>query len=194
MSNRRQQILEAFRKRLHHYGYDKTTMAEIASDVGISVGTLYLEFDSKEDILAGLMEETTRLFEETFREIASSDRPAAERLREVLLSRVALSDRCCRAGAHAGEVLLAGADRCQRKSREKETRYLELLESLVAQGAEAGEFDVADPAATARTLREALSVYLPPQSQSRSSEEVLRGAEDLVNLLIRGLMATLQRV
>ncbi|MBA2565539.1 MAG: TetR/AcrR family transcriptional regulator [Gemmatimonadetes bacterium] len=190
--SRRQQILEAFRKRLHHYGYDKTAMAEIAADVGISVGSLYLEFDSKEDILAGLVEETSREFEHAFSAIAGSDRAWAEKLREVLLARVALSDRCCREGAHAGEVVTA-AQKCRRVAADKEARYQQLLERLLREGMGAGELEQGDPVSTARVLREAISVYLPPLSQVRSSEEVLEGAEALVSLLIRGLSAQYQR-
>ncbi|MFN2431428.1 MAG: TetR/AcrR family transcriptional regulator [Gemmatimonadota bacterium] len=193
MTSRRQQILEAFRKRLHHYGYDKTTMAEIAADLGISVGTLYLEFDSKEHILAGLMEETVRGFEEAFRLILEAPSAAPDKLRDLLLTRVELSDRCCREGAHAGEILLPGADRCRRVGSEKEARFLALLESVVAGGVEAGELESADPAATARALRDAIAVYLPPQSLECASEDLLARAESLVNLLVRGLHPQLVR-
>ncbi|MEE9229856.1 MAG: helix-turn-helix domain-containing protein, partial [Acidobacteriota bacterium] len=41
---RRREILQAARRRLEHYGYEKTTMAEIASDAGMAVGTLYQYF------------------------------------------------------------------------------------------------------------------------------------------------------
>lgn len=194
LGRRRQQILEAFRKRLHHYGYDKTTMAEIASDVGISVGTLYLEFDSKEDILAAVMEETTRDFEETFRGILSSQASAAEKLRDVLLARVALSDRCCREGAHAGEVLLAGAEKCRRMSSEKEDRYLGLVARLLEDGIAAGEFEVCDVAGTSGVLRDAITAYLPPRSMTWPSEEVVARAGTLVDVLIRGLAPQPARV
>lgn len=187
MTSRRQQILEAFRRRLRHYGYDKTTMSEIAGDVGISVGTLYLEFDSKEDILAGLMEETARRFEEAFREVVESPLPWAEKLKEVLRKRIELSDRCCREGAHGGEVLLAGAPKCRRMSSEKEALYLGLLEELIRGGVAAGELETPEPAQSARILRDAIASYLPPMSVQRPSEEVIERSQALVDLLVRGL-------
>ena len=193
MTNRRAQILDAFRKRLRHYGYDKTTMAEIAADAGISVGTLYLEFGGKEDILAALAEETAREFEEVFRSIIQSDRSAPQKLKAVLEARVALSDRYCREGAHSGEVLLSHADRCARMKSAKEAKYLALLERILTVGVEAGELEVADPPTTARILRDAISAYLPPQSLPKPSEEVLARASELIDLLIRGLQPQLQR-
>jgi AcrR family transcriptional regulator len=187
MTARRRQILEAFKKRLDHYGYDKTTMAEIAADVGISVGTLYLEFDSKENILAALLEETAREFQNTFLSIASSDRPASVRLKEVLLARVQLSDRCCRKGVHSGDVLLKGAPKCQRKKAEEEGRFLGLVERLIREGVRAGELDTPDAECTARVLRDALTAYLPPHSMTEGSEQVYKRADELVGLMIKGL-------
>lgn len=194
MSDRRQQILEAFRKRLHHYGYDKTTMSEIATDVGISVGALYLEFRSKEDILAALTEETAREFEAVFRGIAASQLPAPQRLRDLLRARVELWNRCCREAAHSGEVLLARSDRCTAMRSAKEARYLGLLERILADGAQSGELVVSDVQDCARLLRDAISVYLPPRSLERESGEVRADARRLIDLLVRGLTQELQRV
>lgn len=191
--NRRRQILKAFKKRLDHYGYDKTTMAEIAGDVGISVGTLYLEFGSKEDILGALMDETAREFEAAFRAIADSDRPSPQKLKEVLQTRVELSDRCCRAGAHSVEVLLAGAEKCREMKCAREERFVELLERLVAEGVERGELETADPLRSARLLRDAISPYLPPESLAHPSEEILARARELGELVVRGLQTHLVR-
>ncbi|HEY7529611.1 MAG TPA: TetR/AcrR family transcriptional regulator [Gemmatimonadota bacterium] len=183
-------MLEAFRRRLRHYGYDKTTMAEIASDVGISVGTLYLEFDGKEDILAALTEETAREFERTFTDIASSGRGALDRLREVLAARVALSDRCCREGAHGGEVLVSGAPRCRKATEEKEERFLALVEGLIREGVAAGDVAASDPPAAARALRDGIALFLPPHSLDVPRDELLSRADRVLDLLLAGLTST----
>lgn len=46
----REQILHAAMDRIMHYGYAKTTMAEIARDCGMSAGNIYRFFASKLDI------------------------------------------------------------------------------------------------------------------------------------------------
>ncbi|MEL7109479.1 MAG: TetR/AcrR family transcriptional regulator [Pseudomonadota bacterium] len=46
----REQILQAAMDRIMHYGYAKTTMAEIARDCGMSAGNIYRFFASKIDI------------------------------------------------------------------------------------------------------------------------------------------------
>ncbi len=51
---RRQKILGVAERLFGHYGPAKTTMADIARACGIGVGSVYLDFDSKEAILAEL--------------------------------------------------------------------------------------------------------------------------------------------
>jgi AcrR family transcriptional regulator len=46
----RDRILHAATERIMHYGYAKTTMAEIAADCGMSAGNIYRFFESKADI------------------------------------------------------------------------------------------------------------------------------------------------
>ena len=48
------QILEAATERFRHYGYRKTTMAEVAGDCLMSAGNLYRYFESKSDIGAAV--------------------------------------------------------------------------------------------------------------------------------------------
>ncbi len=46
----RDRILHAATERIMHYGYAKTTMAEIAADCGMSAGNIYRFFESKADL------------------------------------------------------------------------------------------------------------------------------------------------
>lgn len=48
-------ILEVAAKKFAHYGYDKTTIEEIAKDADIGKGSIYLHFRSKEEILLELV-------------------------------------------------------------------------------------------------------------------------------------------
>jgi len=62
--DRRRRILDAASRLLMRYGYDKTTMNDIAHEAGISKGGVYLAFDSKEDLFYDLiMEESLRTVE-----------------------------------------------------------------------------------------------------------------------------------
>ena len=52
---REQRILDAAANLIAHYGYDKTTVDEIAREAGVSKGAIYLHFKSKEDLFEALL-------------------------------------------------------------------------------------------------------------------------------------------
>lgn len=54
-SKREHRILEAAAKLFAHYGYDKTTVSDIAKAAGISKGAVYLHYASKEELFDKLI-------------------------------------------------------------------------------------------------------------------------------------------
>lgn len=52
---REQRILDAAAELIIHYGYDKTSVSEIADAAGISKGAIYLHFSSKEELFEALL-------------------------------------------------------------------------------------------------------------------------------------------
>jgi AcrR family transcriptional regulator len=53
---REQRILDATAALIMRQGYDKTTMSDVADEVGISRGIVYLHFDSKEKLFEALFQ------------------------------------------------------------------------------------------------------------------------------------------
>ena len=52
---RADRILDAAADLIMHYGYDKTTVSDIAREAGVSKGAIYLHWRSKEDLFEALM-------------------------------------------------------------------------------------------------------------------------------------------
>jgi len=52
---REQRILDAAADLFVHYGYDKTTVDDIAREAGVSKGAIYLHFKSKDALFEGLL-------------------------------------------------------------------------------------------------------------------------------------------
>jgi len=52
---RERRILEAAAKLIAHYGFDKTTVSDIANEAGISKGAVYLHYKSKDDLFDALI-------------------------------------------------------------------------------------------------------------------------------------------
>src|SRR4051812_176649 len=92
----RSKILSAAEERLWHYGFKKTTIDEIAADAGVGKGTVYLYFDSKEDIALAIMAQFKMSSLACQQSIARDPlRDPQQKLKDILIS-PALSafDRC----------------------------------------------------------------------------------------------------
>lgn len=52
---REQRILDAAARLFMHYGYDKTTVSDIAEEAGVSKGAIYLHYESKDALFEALL-------------------------------------------------------------------------------------------------------------------------------------------
>lgn len=89
---RRLAILDAARTVLFRDGMTAVSMNKIAEAAEVSVGTLYLYFDSKEELFAALQEEGLDLLGELIQRAASRDEPPPERLRRMALAYLEFSE------------------------------------------------------------------------------------------------------
>jgi len=81
---RKEEIIRAAAKLFSQKSYHDVTMDDIAEKVGVAKGTIYLYFDSKENLYLEIMEETYEEIESILeRETAKSD-PAPVKLKKVL--------------------------------------------------------------------------------------------------------------
>ena len=185
-------ILDATDRLLARYGYKKMTVEDISVEVGIGKGTIYLHFTSKEEIVLSHIDRIVERVKERLRELATSDAPAAERLRSMLLTRVlyrfdsiqhytqSLSDllAALRPGLMARRALYFEAE-------------AQIFAELLIAGRESGEFDFQDEKATARALLQATNGLLPyslSTAELGAREEVEKRAADITDLVIRGLL------
>jgi AcrR family transcriptional regulator len=59
---RRQQIVEAARARFASHGFARTSMADIVTESGLSVGALYRYFSSKDELVSAVCEQASDAF------------------------------------------------------------------------------------------------------------------------------------
>jgi AcrR family transcriptional regulator len=65
-------------------GYAETKMTDIARETGISVGALYLRFNSKEDLCMALINDQTKDYEKVARNVAGADKEPLQALRDYI--------------------------------------------------------------------------------------------------------------
>jgi AcrR family transcriptional regulator len=76
------QILEAARKRFAHFGLAKTTMTEIASDIGMSKASLYYYFPDKEHLFSAVVEREMNTFIERMEALLETAGPATDKVQQ----------------------------------------------------------------------------------------------------------------
>jgi AcrR family transcriptional regulator len=104
---KREAILKAAKQRLRKYGVQKTTMQEIAKDAGIAVGTLYLYFKNKDDILIASTEEFAKQHLLDMEKILNYADSPPEKLKVYIIKRFHASQETRNSGDHAAELARA---------------------------------------------------------------------------------------
>ncbi|MEQ8662356.1 MAG: TetR/AcrR family transcriptional regulator, partial [Gammaproteobacteria bacterium] len=182
-------ILDAAQRRLLQYGYHKTTMAEIADDVGMSAANLYRYFASKEDIAA---ECASRCMNERLARLrVVAERPAgdvAAKLLDYALELIDDSHALAGTDSKIGELVATITRQRPALVHAKLTIHEQLLAHILAEGVAHGEFDVTDVADTARQLLGALMLFdVPLFVGLYPRAEFERRAQATVRLLLDGL-------
>lgn len=185
---RRQLVLQTAARLLRHYGPMKTTIADIAREAGIGVGSVYLEFCSKDDIVEALSSDGHGRVIAAMRSALAVEGPCADRLRAMLDARFAAFFQLSDEGAHAADLLC-----CERSAVQSvHKRFLEeqhaLVAGFLAEAHRAGEFAVEDAGASAHALLTAYETLTPPFLYARCRESAEARHAALHDLVLRGLL------
>jgi AcrR family transcriptional regulator len=184
---RRAQILDCAEKLLAHYGPGKTTIGDIARETGIGIGSVYLEFGSKDDIIGELASRRHQRVLEAMRRAAAQG-SYAERLTGALEARIQTLFELSGQGIHACDLVFcksAAVKASYGRFREDE---LELVAQLLRDGTKAGELEVRQPKRVAELVQRAYATFSPPWLFEQDRKEVLACVRALNELLLTGLL------
>ncbi len=192
----RRQIIDAAAKRIAHYGYNKTCMAEIARDCGMSPGNLYRYFESKLDICECIARGQVKEKLRHLRKILDrTDLSAAEKLEEYILKEMEYT-------YHKIEQYPTLVEQTTRQLMSQRPLLMNeflaksraLLAKILEEGNARGEFSIGDVDTTAEMIQSATMKYRYPQIHtrvgiSRTLDDLAREARGVVRMLIHGLKA-----
>ncbi|WP_394842616.1 TetR/AcrR family transcriptional regulator [Pendulispora brunnea] len=187
-AERRKVILDAARRLLCHYGPHKTTIAEIAREAEIGVGTVYLEFASKEAIIGALSDLEHALVLDAMHEAIARKRAEgasfADQIAALLDARVEMFLARGSQGAHTKDLLHCGNPGVKDAHLRFEVSERTLLAHLLFEGAQEGELQAfASTEETARALLLVYAAFAPPKLFCSPADEVrqmLRAVHELV--------------
>jgi AcrR family transcriptional regulator len=186
MDDKRQRILEAARKRFRYYGVRKTTMQEIARDAGVAVGTLYLYFKDKDDLLVAGTEEYVTRHRRHAEAILASDAPAADKLRRYVLDRFRASQATRAGGYRPAAELLREVLRVRPERQVEEGRMMaEYFVRILRLGMATGELYSDDPERDARVFLLSLAFLFPSAVDERAPTPTEEDALLVVNWFVQ---------
>jgi AcrR family transcriptional regulator len=190
----REAILDATDRLLARYGYRKMTIEDIAREVGIGKGSIYLHFASKEEVVLSHVDRIVERLKVRLLAIARDDALApAERLRLMLVERVLFRFDSVQHYTESLTDLLAALRPGLLARRERHfEEESHVLAEVLREGRRAGLFHFHDAQATARTLLLATNSLLPYSLSTRElgdREDIEREASRIVQLLLHGLLA-----
>ncbi len=185
----RERILQAADTRFQQYGYNKTTMAEIAGDCKMSAANLYRYFASKLDIGAALAGCCLREEEEKLTHIVAQNKiSASERLEQYILETLRYTHHhwstLPRIDEMVGDICKSRPEMVQQHLDGKRNQ----LKTLINDGNATGEFSVEHVGKAADAILAATTVFdVPHFMHMHSLEEYESMAHSLSELLLKGL-------
>lgn len=187
----RKKIIEAARKRFTHYGYGKTTMADLACDCAMSPGNLYRYFSGKLDIAEEICREASTQTAEELKHVLKLPRcTAAKRLKNFLFQDLRATYKALEDDPRLVEMAQIVTHERPQFHNEGLKRERQVLQQILEIGCESGEFDVDDPEAAAEMIQAATMKFSYPQLFTRLTLAALeRELAGVADLLIRGLLS-----
>ena len=185
-------ILDAVDVLLAKFGYKKMTMDDVARQVGIGKGTIYLHFSGKEELVLAHIDRIADRVIRNLEEIAGTSDTPDRQLRRMLVLRVLLRfDSVVDYSQNLSDLLSSVRPALVARRETHFEREAAVLESVLREGARRGSLDCPDPRSASFVLIRSTNSLLPFNLTARElgrREEVENLAGRIADLLIKGLL------
>jgi len=184
-------ILDAVDVLLAKYGYKKMTMEDVARQVGIGKGTIYLHFPGKEELVLAHIDRIAERVVTGLREIAGSPEPPGARLRRMLVHRVLFRfDSVLHYSQNLSDLLSSVRSALLARREAHFENEAKAFEDVLREGVRSGALDCPDPRATSRVLIQCTNSLLPFNLSARElgrRDELEDKVTRIAALVINGL-------
>ncbi|MEN5424762.1 TetR/AcrR family transcriptional regulator [Stenotrophomonas pennii] len=180
----RTQIIEAATAHFSHFGYDKTTVSDLAKAIGFSKAYIYKFFASKQAIGEVICANCLAQIESEVHEALQGVQAAPDRLRVLFTAIVDASLRLFLHDRRLYEIAVAAATDRWPSTQAYQSRIRGLVEEILKEGRDAGAFERRTPLdQTSRAVYQVLVPYLNPVTLPHLSglhEEAPTALQELV--------------
>ncbi|MDA8456689.1 TetR/AcrR family transcriptional regulator [Acidovorax sp. GBBC 3334] len=184
----REQIVSAAKEHFSRYGYEKTTVSDLAKAVGFSKAYIYKFFESKQVIGEMICSNCLMEMEAEIREaVAGTDQPP-EQLRRLFKAVVAATLRLFSEDRKLYEIAISASTEGWQAARAYEKRIQQLLLDILEAGRQRGDFERKTPLDEAgRAIFLIMRPYLNPLLLQYSLDQAQEAPAQLAGLALRSL-------
>jgi TetR/AcrR family fatty acid metabolism transcriptional regulator len=187
-TDKRERIINAAVKVFAAKGFYCARVSDVAKEAGVADGTIYLYFDSKEDLLRGLYEENMAKINEGVRGIVLSDGPVFSRIALFFeaYAQFALDDPAL------AEVLTVEIRESGKFMNEFAApmfgEFLRSLMTLIVEGQESGDFRAdLTPRTVARAMFGAMDELALAWVMSKRKWDLKRAGAEIMSVFLSGI-------
>ena len=184
----RGQIVAAATEHFSRYGYEKTTVSDLARAIGFSKAYVYKFFESKQAIGEAICANCLSQIEAEVRAaVAEAERPP-ERLRCMFKALVESSLRLFFQDRKLYEIAASAATERWQAARDYEGRIQQLIQDILQQGRQSGDFERKTPLdEAAMAIHLVMRPYLNPLLLQHGLDYTDEAPVLLSNLILRSL-------
>jgi len=184
----RTQLIEAAAVHFSRYGYAKTTLAELAREVGFSKSYIYRFFKSKQEIGEAICEITLQRILTAIANDAMAAEYPTEKLRKTFKIIANFGVDTFFHDRRLHDIAAASYDEQWGSSKRYRHAVAEFIRQILTEGRASGEFERKTPLdETVRSIMLAISPFMDPRALQHNLDLVPEGLVELTGLVLRSL-------
>jgi len=189
-----QQIIEAAVRVFARKGYFNARVSDIAREAGIAAGTIYLYFDTKEDILVTLFREKMAAFVDAVRQAIAEEPDAVAKLRRLIRLHFQILQNDPQLAEVVQVELRQGQKLFRGAASQEISSYFALIGSVFEEGAAAGRFASGLPVKVAtKMLFGAMDQMATSWVLGKRGYHLVDTADTVADVFLRGVAADSER-
>jgi AcrR family transcriptional regulator len=158
----RARIMETADALFRRLGFAKTTVADIAAELGMSPANVYRFFPSKNAIVQAICQRCLGQLDEKVWSVARSHAPAAERLERLVLQVLAYHMENLLDDQKVNDIVLVAMEESWQAIMAHKEVQRTAIELILRDGIESGEFDPVDPRETSALIMQSYVAFCHP--------------------------------
>jgi AcrR family transcriptional regulator len=167
----RARIMETAEALFRRLGYNKTAVADIAAELGMSPANVYRFFPSKNAIVEAICQRCLAEVEAKAWAVARGKGPAPPRLERLILEILAYHKENLLTEQRVNDLVMAAIELSWGAIRAHKDVMRTVVEVILRDGIESGEFEPVDPHVTAELILRSVVAFTHPMVIGQCMEE-----------------------